>query len=277
MHHARLAPAIVAVLGFAPLSACDSELDPDDPMSDVLDDEAFGDEALDDAPELDIPAELDTLEILEPGVEDQHTVSNCLSASATYVVADQSERATITLQIGSGVGYGSDYDFDVTPTHFYDQLGAYWIRRLPQNNLVASTSSPGWNSFSAGSGTSFTFEMLATYSTPQPGRVYRNTVTFQGNGHVCSQVIQLRIPDCRTVGWWWTNPWPTPFYDTVNCYVATPPPNQQPFVWSNSWYVKPQNGNQCAIGNFDGVNCYVGSPPGGHTAFVYDGNFYFTP
>jgi hypothetical protein len=94
---------------------------------------------------------------------------------------------------------------------------------------------------------------------------------------LCSKVIKLRIPDCTHVGWWWNSSWPTPFYDTVNCYVAAPPPGQQPFVYNNSWYVAAQNGNQCAIGSFDGQNCYVGSAPGGHTAFIWNNNFYFTP
>ncbi|HLT35334.1 MAG TPA: hypothetical protein VK034_03590 [Enhygromyxa sp.] len=271
MNHARLAP-LVALLGFATLSACDPELD--DEMDVALDDAL----ELDDVP-FDLPAELEPidsqLDELQAEADDQQTVNGCLSAPQTYFVANKNEMAWATFQVNAP--YSNDYDFEVTPVAFYDQLSSWMIRRKPYNLIVAEDDHPGWNSVSAGYGDTFELEMLATYSTPQPGRVYRNQIVLQGNGQYCTQLIELRIPDCRTVGWWSTNPWPTPFYDSVNCYVATPPANQQPFIYNNSWYLTPQNGNQCAMGTFDGANCYVGSPPGGHTAFIWSGNFYFTP
>lgn len=281
MSHSRLTPAIITLLGFATLSACDSGHELDAEMYDALDD------ASDDALDLDIPSDLDTVEILDPisegqpgeleaMPEEEHIVTNCLIADQTYLVADKNEMGTVTLQI-VGVPWASDYDFDVTPVAFYDELGSWTIRTIPQNSLVASDSNPGWSSVTTGSGATFKLQMLATYSNPTPGRVYRNVVRFAGNGFNCTQLIELRIPDCTHVGWWWNSSWPTPSYDGANCYVATPPPGQQSFIWNNSWYVTPQNGNQCAMGGFDGANCYVGSAPAGHGAFIWSGYFYFTP
>jgi hypothetical protein len=274
MSHSRLAPAIITLLGFATLPACDSEHDPDAELYEALDDEP--DALLDiDNP----PVDPDTLELLDPVTEQPYNLSNCLIADKIQVLANNSDRGTVNLQIGPGVAWMNGYDFEVTPVAFFDELGDWWIRKTPQagGTLVARDGYPGWHAFNTGSGDTFTFEMLATYGNPTPGWVYDNVVTLQGNGVYCSLLIQLRIPDCTSVGWWSTNPWPTPWFDNANCFVASPPPGHQSFIYNNSWYLKPYNGNQCAMGVYDNANCYVGSAPGGHTAFIYNGSFYFTP
>lgn len=277
MSHSRLTPAIITLLGFATLSACDSEHELDAEMYDALE--------LDDAIDLDIPSDLDTVEIdpiseghpdeLEAVPEEEHTVTNCLIADQTYIVSNNSGMATVNLQI-VGVPWTNNYAFEVTPVAFYDELSDWEISNY-MGQEVASKGQPG-SFIATGSGATFELDMKATFaSPPTPGRVYKNVVRFAGNGFNCTQLIEMRIPDCTHVGWWWNSSWPTPWFDNVNCYVTTPPPGQQSFVHNNSWYVTPQNGNQCAIGTFDGHNCYVGSAPGGHSAFIWSNNFYFTP
>jgi hypothetical protein len=281
MNHSHLTPAIITLLGFVTLSACDSEHELDAEMYDALDD------ASDDALDLDIPSDVDTVEILDPiseghpdeleaVPEEQHTVTvtNCLIASQTQVVADINNKGTVNLQI-VGAPWTNSYEFWVTPVGFHDELGSWTIRKTPQNTLAGSDVYPGI-AVTTGAGDTFKLEMFAN-SPPTPGAVYNNVVRFVGNVYDCTVLIQLRIPDCTHVGWWWNSSWPTPSYDGANCYVATPPPGQQSFVWNNSWYVTPQNGNQCAMGGFDGANCYVGSAPAGHGAFIWSGYFYFTP
>src|SRR5690606_18646879 len=122
MNHARLAP-LVALLGFATLSACDPELD--DEMDVALDDAL----ELDDVP-FDLPAELEPidsqLDELQAEADDQQTVNGCLSAPQTYFVANKNEMAWATFQVNAP--YSNDYDFEVTPVAFYDQLSSWMIR-----------------------------------------------------------------------------------------------------------------------------------------------------
>ncbi|MBC7691701.1 MAG: hypothetical protein H7222_08010 [Methylotenera sp.] len=65
-------------------------------------------------------------------------------------------------------------------------------------------------------------------------------------------------------------------FDGANCHVSAPPTGASPFIYQNRFYYRPIN-RQCPTGNFDGANCYVGSPPGAQQAFIHQNQYYYVP
>lgn len=72
---------------------------------------------------------------------------------------------------------------------------------------------------------------------------------------------------------------PGAFFDSANCYVATPPSGTKPFIYNGNLYYTPLWGGQCPLKGswFDGANCFVATPPPGTSPFIYNGNLYHTP
>jgi hypothetical protein len=203
--------------------------------------------------------------------DDAQTVS-CSLGLPDVVLAGPSKTATVAGQI-SGVSTGT-YRMNASRMNY-----PWWIadwRIYVGGNQVAAFNLPATN-FVVSNATPFEVFMAAPPNAPLGG-VYPLEVglyTTQ-NQLVCKDVVSLELANCGAVAWWYTNPWPAPWYDGANCYVAYLPAGAQGFVWNNNWYVTPTNGNQCSIGSFDGVNCYIGSAPAGHQAFVWSNNLYFT-
>jgi hypothetical protein len=255
----------------APILACDQA--EDDALLDAEQSELL--EPLDPEIEAQIgtiafdPSERDELELLAPE-EHEQTVS-CGLGLPPVVLAGPSKQATANGQI-HGIAQGL-YFFDaVRPT--FPWLFNWLIKVGTTTVAQLNTSS---SLFFAMDGSTFKVEMQAPAGA-LPGATYDLEVRLYTSSSqlACTDEVTLEIADCGSVGWWYTNPWPTPGYDGANCHVTWLPPGAQSFVWSNNWYVTPTNGNQCSIGTFDGANCYIGSAPGGHTAFIYDNSVYFS-
>jgi len=67
-------------------------------------------------------------------------------------------------------------------------------------------------------------------------------------------------------------------YDSVNCYVGTPPSGTTAFIWGEYFYYTPLPGNVCPVGlGFDGVNCGYLKVPANCSPFIYSNNFYVEP
>jgi hypothetical protein len=66
----------------------------------------------------------------------------------------------------------------------------------------------------------------------------------------------------------------TATYDSANCYVEKTPPTG--FIWNNSYYMDG-SAKLCPQGKWDSVHCFIGTPPSGATAFAWNGNWYWTP
>jgi hypothetical protein len=65
-------------------------------------------------------------------------------------------------------------------------------------------------------------------------------------------------------------------FDSANCFVMTKPTNG--FIFNNGFYAKAGLGNICPpTASFDGANCFYVKAPWGSNAFEYQGNFYVTP
>jgi hypothetical protein len=276
MKSLRLPPTLAALLGTSILFACDAEQDlPDDEMADTLEPDDGG---LDDGELVsgDIPSDLDELDL--EAVSNEQTIEEesaaCWMTGPGQVVANNQKEGTAVFFISApGVNY---LDFDVTLSG--SALASWEIKRrvYPYTVVASSSLNLGWNPFVGRTGDEFDFIMHAP-ANAAPGSVHTARVRLNGSSQCDDYLVSPRTQDCTHVGWWWNNSWPTPWFDTANCYVTNLPPNQESFIWNNSWHVKATNGNQCAIGGFDGTNCYIGSPPGGHTAFFWNNNLYFTP
>jgi hypothetical protein len=275
MQQPRHIPTLAVVLGVSFLFACDTEQDLDDET--IAEDLELDD---DDDGELmigDMPSELPELELGLEAVSDEQTTEEeswCGVYGPSNVLANTQKVGTAEIAISAQLG---NWDFDLTQ-QYMPFLSSWDIKRTySPYAVVASTSANlGWNPFVGRTGDTFTLTMQAP-ANAAPGSVYTSKIRLNGAGQCTDYYVNLRIADCRTVGWWHTTPWPTPGFDNANCYVTTVPPGQEKFIWNNSWYVKPTNGNQCAVGGYDGDNCYIGSPPGGRTAFFYNDHVYFTP
>jgi hypothetical protein len=74
------------------------------------------------------------------------------------------------------------------------------------------------------------------------------------------------------------------FYDGLNCFYGTIPSGYSPFIFQNSFYVKPNcmissDNNCCPAGYiFDGANCHSGiNFPENREGFIYENGFYVRP
>lgn len=270
MQPLRLAPtlALSAVLLFA----CDPEQDfADDASADELE---LGSD--DSEPMLgDMPSELVELE-LEAASNEQTTEEEswCSVWGPSEVLANNQKIGTAEIGIAAAIG---TYDFDLIQ-NYLPHFSSFNIKRTysPYAVVASSSANLGWYPFPGRTGDTFNLTLQAP-ANAAPGAVYSGRIKLNGGGQCTDYWFNLRIADCRTVGWWSTNPWPTPWFDNANCYVAALPPGQTSFVHNNSWYVQETAGNQCAVGVFDGANCYIGSAPGGHTAFIWNNALYYTP
>ena len=68
-------------------------------------------------------------------------------------------------------------------------------------------------------------------------------------------------------------------YDTSNCYVGTAPTGTTAWFGDGHFYYTPVNGNQCPLpgSSFDTVNCYVGDYPSNSEPFIYANSWYVKP
>jgi len=68
-------------------------------------------------------------------------------------------------------------------------------------------------------------------------------------------------------------------YDSVHCYLGTPPAGTTPFIWGGNYYYTPIGANTCPMTGswFDGANCYVGDAPDHLDPFIWSGNWYYHP
>jgi hypothetical protein len=276
MQSLRLPSTLAALLGTSTLFACDPEQDlHDDEMADTLE---LDDGELDDG-ELeseDIPSELDEPDLAAPSNEQttEEAMSCGVWGESQVVLANKWGVGTTEFQMWAP--WVGNYDFDVAFSGA--SLASWEIERTyyPYAIVASPSSNLGWYPFVGRTGDTFDFTMRAPQNAA-PGSVHTARVRLNGSGQCTDYYVSLRIVDCTHVGSWWNNSWPTPWFDNTNCFVTGLPPGQQKFIWNNSWYVTPTNGNQCAIGWFDGANCYIGSPPGGRTAFFYNNSLYYTP
>jgi hypothetical protein len=278
MQPPRFAPTLV--LSTVILFACDPEQDlPDDVIADELE---LGSD--DGEPVLgDLPAELVELELEAPSNEQTTEESAACSISGvlpgpSYLLVNQQNIATTEISIS--VPQTAFYDFNVTLS-YPPYLSSFEIQKQwhPYHVVNSDTQNVGYP-FIGHDQETFDVTLQAP-ANAVPGSSYGAMITLYSNEDECPTPahhwVYVRIPDCTSVGWWATGAWPTPGFDNANCYVMPLPQGQQSFVWNNGWYVKPTNGNQCAIGVFDSVNCYIGSAPNGHTAFIWNNILYFTP
>ena len=66
-------------------------------------------------------------------------------------------------------------------------------------------------------------------------------------------------------------------HDGKDCYISTPPPGTNPFIYQNGFYYQPMTGyprNGCPLGVYDSVHCYMGAAPTGTTALLKGEKFY---
>ena len=68
-------------------------------------------------------------------------------------------------------------------------------------------------------------------------------------------------------------------YDSVHCYVGTPPAGTTPFIWGGNYYYTPIGTSFCPMSGswYDGANCYVGDAPDDLDPFIWSGNWYYHP
>ena len=268
MQPLRFAPTLV--LSTVILFACDPE-QPDDVIADELE---LGEPMLGD-----LPSELVELELEAPS--NQQTTEGSASCgvygpqpSSSRILADTNIE---TIELNISTPTTALFDFDVVQS-IPPYISSFSIQQKAHPYAIVSTptSSPGTRLFIGSDGDLYDLT-LEVPANATPGAYYIVKVKLHDeNGDLCNyHYVYMEIPDCTSVGWWSTTPWPAPWFDGANCYVATLPPGQTSFVWNNSWYVVPTAGNQCAIGVFDGANCYIGSAPGGYGAFIWDNNLYF--
>jgi hypothetical protein len=268
MHIRSLRPRFFPlVLALTLASACDpDELGFDGELLDESDDSLA--ETGEPLPDLGS----DELE-LEPG-EEEEVVASCGFGFASTITAQYNVNSNAT--IGSFTGFNNgNYRLVGTQTSGPQPLDHWYIAH---NFTAVDTDFNNPVTFSAQQGDRLDVYMRAGINAP--GGNYQLRVQLKnilGFG-LCQDTVTLQVAGrCNSVGWWYANPWPSPFYDGSNCYVTYLPGNTQGFVWNNAWYAVPTNGNQCAIGSFDGANCYIGSAPSGQQAFIYGGQLYFTP
>lgn len=277
----RRAPTLAALLSASILFACDPEQGShdDDALADELELESDDGELMIG----DMPAELAELEIEAPSNEQTTEGSAACSISGvlpgpSYLLANQQNIATTEIRIS--VPQSAYYDFDVLLS-YPPYLSSFEIQKQahPYTVVNSDTQNIGYP-FLGHDQSSFDVTLQAP-ANAVPGSSYGAIIRLYSEDDECptpaSHWVYVHIANCTSVGWWWNSSWPTPGFDSANCYVTTIPPGQQKFIYNNSWYVTPTNGNQCAVGGFDGANCYIGSPPGGRTAFFYNDAVYFTP
>jgi hypothetical protein len=67
-------------------------------------------------------------------------------------------------------------------------------------------------------------------------------------------------------------------YRGDGCWVASPPPGRNPFVWQGGFYYDRLDtevyANACPLGVDDSAHCYVGPAPAGFTPRIQDGEFW---
>jgi len=97
-----------------------------------------------------------------------------------------------------------------------------------------------------------------------------------------SNIHELRLSDKVGSNWTHTDlsacPLSGSWFDSTNCFVASPPPGTHGFAYSGNLYYTPLAGNACPLSGtyFDGANCFVATSPPGTTPFVYNGNLYYS-
>jgi hypothetical protein len=274
MHPSRPLSLPILLLTVLAASACDPDADLALALE-LSEEAALADDEL-DAPvtEFDSPAaEFDSLE--PNGAGNQQTVSTCNLGLPDSVI-HQLFRIGKAHGSLSGITSGN-YSLNVTPSLNNPSPIQIWWLSVDGNGISTSAySSPP--TFAADDGDALEFQMMA-FNWAQVGWVYEFQIDLYSEpGHqlLCSDTTSMEVqPDCDEVDYWSTNPWPHPWYDGANCFVATLPGGVTPFVWGNSWYVQPGPGNQCAIGVFDSANCYIGSAPWGQQAFIWGNSMYY--
>jgi|GEM_PF-709767 len=94
-----------------------------------------------------------------------------------------------------------------------------------------------------------------------------STIPFASNGKLYHSVVRCPLS------------FPGAFFDSANCYVATPPLGTKPFIYNGNLYYTALWGGKCPLNGswFDGANCFVATPPPGTSPFIYNGNLYHTP
>jgi hypothetical protein len=264
------------------LTACDLE-------PEYLDDELeqVDAELVADIDPLDpIDAELLDADAIEAPPGDEQTVS-CGLGLPNVVVADANNAGTAVITL-SGIPSFSPYEdyhfeaYELNDLVHYQTLSYWYISSsyavYGPSVFYGTPSSMNYSVFAAVAGDTFDLVMQAPAGA-LPGWSYEVEVQLHDlNGVLCSDTVTMILPpDCGDVNWWSTNPWPDPWFDGANCYVAPLPEGAESFVWNNGWYVEATNGNQCAIGVWDTANCYIGSAPDGHTAFIWHDAMYYTP
>ncbi len=243
------------------LAACGPELD-EELLLEELDETDLG-SVVDDGPDgLADPTE-------------QQPVSSCDLGLPDLVYGGPMKSGTAS-GVFSGIPSGT-YTFTVTPAPSNPPL-QYWAMDVDDVTVNHSPPTGQWPPFSAANGGTIDFFMQA-FSSGQPGWIYEFDIELRshpGGQLICSDTTALELlPECGNVGYWWTQPWPIPWHDTANCYVAPLPAGSTGFVWNNGWYVTPTNGTQCSIGTYDGANCHIGTARAWQTAFIWDGNMYY--
>src|SRR5690606_11232620 len=110
---------------------------------------------------------------------------------------------------------------------YWPYLSSWTIKRTYYPNAVVASSSSnvGWYPLVGRTGDTFDLTLNAP-TNAAPGAVYSSRIKLNGGGQCTDYIVNLRVADCTAVGWWPTNPWPTPSFDNANCYVETLPPGQ---------------------------------------------------
>ncbi len=73
---------------------------------------------------------------------------------------------------------------------------------------------------------------------------------------------------------------PCPFkgyFDSVNCYIGTPPAGGSPFIYNNNFYYTPLSADpatRCPVGGWDGANCLFEKNPPAAIPFLWGDHFY---
>lgn len=273
---ARSLRPLTLLLVLAAASACDPDQSDElgfdgEPLDESDDDLAETGEPLDEI--LDLGSD-------EPGSvgaelgEEAEVVASCGFGLSSTITAQYNVNSNATTGSITGLGNGN-YRLVGTQTSGPQDLDHWYIAH---DFITVDTNFDNPVSFDPEDGDRIDVYMRAGINAPGGNYQLRVQLKNSLGFNVCQDTVTLQVAGrCNSVGWWYTNPWPSPFYDGANCYVTYLPGNTQGFVWNNAWYAVPTNGNQCAIGSFDGANCYIGSPPGGQQAFIYGGQLYFTP
>jgi hypothetical protein len=253
------------LLGLLGLSACGPEFEEEAVAEDLEFAETESDPSL-------APDELPPDEIEAPS-DEQQTVS-CSLALPANVSADWNnfQRSSGAFSGITGGNYTIEVDFE-------GSYGLWWYQVYVNGSyLPYETGDATIGPVYAANGYSLDLDIKASVVAP-PGYSYTFDVeVYSSPGHtlICSDTTTMTIPSgCIGVGWWYQNPFPSPWYDNANCVVADLPPGANGFMYEGAWYVTPTNGNQCSIGTYDGANCYIGIAPPNRTGFIYQQKLYY--